>query len=197
LNITKEHIIWFILILIIVLLAGIQAIGIFSPDKKVEEPKTSQTTQRESSESSFSSEVKEETSDEKNYRKAKLKLEHPYTAAGPEDKQKVADAIEIAVAAMKEDQKVAEVKGTYENRLSMTQNAMVQTFGMAFKINGYQYDASQLEVLKSNSSDVVQFILVLKKEGQENCYFIGNFNTSVQQLQLERYIGGRLGAAYG
>ena len=109
----------------------------------------------------------------------------------------MADAIEIAVAAMKEDQKVAEVKGTYENRLSMTQNAMVQTFGMAFKINGYQYDASQLEVLKSNSSDVVQFILVLKKEGQENCYFIGNFNTSVQQLQLERYIGGRLGATYG
>lgn len=196
-NITKEHIIWFILILIIVLLAGIQAIGIFSPDKKAEEPKTSQTTQRESSESSFSSEVREETSDEKNYRKAKLKLEHPYTAAGPEDKQKVADAIEIAVAAMKEDQKVAEVKGTYENRLSMTQNAMVQTFGMAFKINGYQYDASQLEVLKSNSSDVVQFILVLKKEGQENCYFIGNFNTSVQQLQIERYIGGQLGATYG
>ena len=196
-NITKEHIIWFILILIIVLLAGIQAIAIFSPDKKAEEPKTSQTTQRELSESSFSSEVREETSDEKNYRKAKLKLEHPYTAAGPEDKQKVADAVEIAVAAMKEDQKVAEVKGTYENRLSMTQNAMVQTFGMAFKINGYQYDASQLEVLKSNSSDVVQFILVLKKEGQENCYFIGNFNTSVQQLQLERYIGGRLGATYG
>lgn len=196
-NITKEHIIWFILILIIVLLAGIQAIAIFSPDKKAEEPKTSQTTQRESSESSFSSEVREETSDEKNYRKAKLKLEHPYTAAGSEDKQKVADAVEIAVAAMKEDQKVAEVKGTYENRLSMTQNAMVQTFGMAFKINGYQYDASQLEVLKSNSSDVVQFILVLKKEGQENCYFIGNFNTSVQQLQLERYIGGRLGATYG
>lgn len=196
-NITKEHIIWFVLILIIVLLAGIQAIAIFSPDKKAEELKTSQTTQRESSESSFSSEVREETSDEKNYRKAKLKLEHPYTAAGPEDKQKVADAVEIAVAAMKEDQKVAEVKGTYENRLSMTQNAMVQTFGMAFKINGYQYDASQLEVLKSNSSDVVQFILVLKKEGQENCYFIGNFNTSVQQLQIERYIGGQLGATYG
>ncbi len=79
----------------------------------------------------------------------------------------------------------------------MTDNAMIQTFAMAILVNQYTYQKAKLEVSPSESDDVVQFLVVLTKENEENCYFIGNFNTTVNQIQLKAYIGGNIGATFG
>ena len=140
---------------------------------------------------------KEETADEKNYRTAKLKLERPYAEASSENKKEVLKAFEEAVADIKKTNFLPNVKGTIENHLSMTQNAMVQTFAMALLTNQYDFQPKQLEVMPTESDDVIQFLVVLTKNGEENSYFVGNFNTTVQQIQLKAYVGGNIGGTYG
>ncbi|HEM3647508.1 TPA: hypothetical protein U1C40_000086 [Streptococcus suis] len=138
-----------------------------------------------------------ETADEKNYRTAKLKLERPYASAPAEQQAQVAQAMDKAITAIQSAPSLSEMNGTIENHLSMSQEAMVQTLAMAIRVNQYQYQSSQLEVSPSENEDVVQFLMVLTKEGEENCYMVGNFNTTVRQIQLKAYVGGIIGGTFG
>lgn len=95
------------------------------------------------------------------------------------------------------DKQVPNIEGTYDNQMMMTSSAMVQTFAMALLVNHYQYQENQLEVTQAENDDVVQFLVVLTKENEDNCYFVGNFNTTVNQIQLKAYVGGNVGAAFG
>lgn len=191
----KENMVMSFVISILLILAGIGIVSSFRPSQqtKIEEPaqvSSSKTAQNESS-------SKEETADEKHYRTAKLKLERPYAEATEEDKKVVLKAFEEAVEDIKKTKFLPNVKGTIENHLSMTQNAMVQTFAMAILTNQYDFQPEQLEVMPTESDDVIQFLIVLTKNGEENSYFVGNFNTTVQQIQLKAYVGGNIGGTYG
>ena len=68
---------------------------------------------------------------------------------------------------------------------------------MAILVNQYSYQSSKLEVTRSDNDDVVQFLIVLTKDGEDNCYFVGNFNTTVHQIQLKNYVGGNIGGTFG
>ncbi|MFS9088729.1 hypothetical protein [Streptococcus infantis] len=191
----KENLVVSIVVGILLILAGIGIVSSFRPSQqtKIEEPaqvSSSGTAQNESS-------SQEETTDEKHYRTAKLKLERPYAEGTLEDKKEVLKAFEDAVADIKKTKFLPNVKGTIENHLSMTQNAMVQTFAMAILTNQYDFQPEQLEVMPTESDDVIQFLIVLTKNGEENSYFVGNFNTTVQQIQLKAYVGGNIGGTYG
>lgn len=191
----KENLVVSIVVGILLILAGIGIVSSFRPSEqtKIEEPaqvSSSGTAQNESS-------SQEETTDEKHYRTAKLKLERPYAEGTLEDKKEVLKAFEDAVADIKKTKFLPNVKGTIENHLSMTQNAMVQTFAMAILTNQYDFQPEQLEVMPTESDDVIQFLIVLTKNGEENSYFVGNFNTTVQQIQLKAYVGGNIGGTYG
>ncbi|MEZ7624266.1 hypothetical protein O3633_04675 [Streptococcus sp. 27098_8_22] len=191
----KENMVVSIVAGILLILAGIGIVSSFRPSQqtKIEEPaqvSSSGTAQNESS-------SQEETTDEKHYRTAKLKLERPYAEGTLEDKKEVLKAFEDAVADIKKTKFLPNVKGTIENHLSMTQNAMVQTFAMAILTNQYDFQPEQLEVMPTESDDVIQFLIVLTKNGEENSYFVGNFNTTVQQIQLKAYVGGNIGGTYG
>lgn len=183
-------------IIVVGLLLGFAVFGIYNNLARTSKEQKHSTEQTSSS-SSEVAEIIPESTDEKNYRTAKLKLEHPYTEATEEQKAQVAQAFEEAVAYINQTQKVAEVKGTIENHLSMSQEGMSQTLAMALLVNGYTYQSSELEVTPSNNDDVVQFLLILKKEGEDNCYFIGNFNVTVRQIQIKAYIGGNIGGTFG
>lgn len=185
-----------IFIIVISLLLLISGVGVY---QRFNEKTTSsqRSTTRQSSTSQSSSSVESETTDEKNYRTAKLKLEHPYTEADETSQTAVKEAFNTAIAAIQEAQQVPNVTGTYENHLMMTSDAMAQTFAMALLINQYAYQESQLEVTTADNDDVVQFLVVLTKENEDNCYFIGNFNTTVNQIQLKAYVGGNIGATFG
>ena len=170
----------------------------FGRNRPYQQTKIEETAQVSSSGTAQNeSSSKEETADEKHYRTAKLKLERPYAVATSEDKKEVLKAFEEAVADIKKTNFLPNVKGTIENHLSMTQNAMVQTFAMALLTNQYDFQPKQLEVMPTESDDVIQFLVVLTKNGEENSYFVGNFNTTVQQIQLKAYVGGNIGGTYG
>lgn len=189
----KENMIYVIVVGLLLLFSGVlvyrNIVGSYKPQKI-------QTTQTSSSKSS-SSQAEPETTDEKNYRTAKLKLEHPYTESGEEQKQQVAQSFDEAMTAIRQAGHLTEVKGTMDNHLSMSQESMIQTLAMALLVNQYSYQPSQLEVMKSENEDVVQFLIVLTKTGEDNCYFVGNFNTTVNQIQLKNYVGGNIGGTFG
>ena len=128
---------------------------------------------------------------------AKLNLEHPYTEADETSHNSVKESFNTAIAAIQEAEQVPNVTGTYENHLMMSSEAMVQTFAMALLVNHYQYQKTQLEVTQAENDDVVQFLVVLTKENEDNCYFIGKFNKTVNQIQLKAYVGGNIGATFG
>lgn len=191
----KENMVVTIVVSILLVIAGIGVVSSFRSSQQLQTEETAQMTSSSSVQKESSS--KEETVDEKNYRTAKLKLERPYAEASSEDKKEVLKAFEEAVADIKKTNFLPNVKGTIENHLSMTQNAMVQTFAMAILTNQYDFQPKQLEVMPTESEDVIQFLVVLTKGGEENSFFIGNFNTTVQQIQLKAYVGGNIGGTYG
>lgn len=191
----KENVVVTIVVSILLVIAGIGVVSSFRSSQQLQTEETAQMTSSSSVQKEPSS--KEETVDEKNYRTAKLKLERPYTEATEEDKKVVLKAFEEAVEDIKKTNVLSKVQGTIENHLSMTSNAMVQTFAMAILTNQYDFQPKQLEVMPTESEDVIQFLVVLTKGGEENSYFIGNFNTTVQQIQLKAYVGGNIGGTYG
>lgn len=189
----KENMIYVIVVGLLLLFSGVLVQRNIAGNHK---PQKTQTTQTSSSKSS-SSQAEPETTDEKNYRTAKLKLEHPYTESSEEQKQQVAQSFDEAMTAIRQAGHLTEVKGTLDNHLSMSQESMIQTLAMALLVNQYSYQPSQLEVMKSDNDDVVQFLIVLTKVGEDNCYFVGNFNTTVNQIQLKNYVGGNIGGTFG
>ncbi|MGX9845611.1 hypothetical protein ACR3IL_10045 [Streptococcus iniae] len=189
----KENMIYVIVVGLLLIFSG-TAIYRNVASKKPQEPKSEQTR---SSEANSSSQLAPESIDEKNYRTAKLKLEHPYSNSDESQRQQVAKAFDEAIKMISQANHLTEVKGTLDNHFSMSQDGMTQTLAMAILVNNYNYDSSQLEVTKSENDDVVQFLIVLKKAGQDNCYFVGNFNTTVNQIQLKSYVGGAIGGSFG
>lgn len=190
----KENLIMVIVVILLLVFAGF---GIFSKYKESthKSPQTEQVSKKTKKEDSAPAKV--ETADEKNYRTAKLKLEHPYTEGRKEQKQQVLKAFDEAINDIKKAGRLSKVKGTVENHLSMSQAGMVSTFAMALLVNKYDYQSSRLEVMPSENEDVVQFLIVLTKPGEDNCYFVGNFNTTVNQIQLKAYVGGNIGGTFG
>lgn len=191
----KENVVVSIVVGILLILAVIGIVSSFRPFQQTKIEETAQVSSSGTAQNESSS--KEETADEKHYRTAKLKLERPYAVATSEDKKEVLKAFEEAVTDIKKTKFLPNVKGTIENHLSMTQNSMVQTFAMALLTNQYDFQPEQLEVMPTESDDVIQFLVVLTKNGEENSYFVGNFNTTVQQIQLKAYVGGNIGGTYG
>jgi hypothetical protein len=191
----KENMVVTIVVSILLVIAGIGVVSSFRSSQQLQTEETTRITSSSSVQKEPSS--KEETVDEKNYRTAKLKLERPYTGATEADKKVVLKAFEEAVEDIKKTNVLSKVQGTIENHLSMTPNAMIQTFAMAILTNQYDFQPKQLEVMPTESEDVIQFLVVLTKGGEENSYFIGNFNTTVQQIQLKAYVGGNIGGTYG
>lgn len=189
----KENMIYVIVVGLLLLFSGVLVYRNIVASHK---PQKTQTTQTSSSKSSLS-QAEPETTDEKNYRTAKLKLEHPYTESSEEQKQQVAQSFDEAMTSIRQAGHLTEVKGTLDNHLSMSQESMIQTLAMAILLNQYSYQSSQLEVMKSENEDVVQFLIVLTKAGEDNCYFVGNFNTTVNQIQLKNYVGGNIGGTFG
>lgn len=189
----KDNMIYVIVVGLLLIFSGF-AIHRNLTSSKPQEPKSEQT---ETTVEDDVSQSTPETVDEKNYRTAKLKLEHPYTEGSEEHKQQVLKAFEEAINVIKKAEHLSNVSGTLENHLSMSQDGMVQTFAMALLVNQYEYQSSKLEVMPSENEDVVQFLIVLTKKGEDNCYFVGNFNTTVNQIQLKAYVGGNIGGSFG
>ena len=82
---------------------------------------------------------------------------------------------------------------TYSNHLSITNSADAETIAMMIRA-GYQYDETSVEVYKSDSSNVYQFLALLKKD-EEVLSFTGNYVVGTQQIELAGLKGEPTGIA--
>ena len=118
LELIKSNWLFVILGLLVVIFAVIGIVRNMSV-KDENSTKTSQTQQSSSS-------SKEETEDEKNYRKAKLALDHPYSEASQADKEAATPNVTIAMDFITSHNNIDDMKGSLENHLYMSQNPMIQ-----------------------------------------------------------------------
>ncbi|HEM3615199.1 TPA: hypothetical protein U1C34_001849 [Streptococcus suis] len=190
----KEYWMFVGIALLVVLFVGISLLHPHQKDTKRKSSETEQVTQEKDH---SSEEMPTETENEKNYRQAFLALERPYGSVSSVDKETVSTSLFQGLQTLASAKSVSDVKGTVENHLSMTGQPMLETVGIAFLINHYQVDQTSLVVTPSKSEDVLQFLVVLKNENSANAYLIGNWNKTVDQLQLVQLIGGDIGATYG
>lgn len=177
---------------LLVIIIGIAFLNKKAHKNHTKEENSSTISTKETSSSS----VYEITVDEKNYQEARSTLERPSSVVLEEKRLKVIEALKIAVQAIKDSPNKLVIKSSLDNHLSSTENAMVQTFASAFNINGYSFSEEKTEIMQSNSTDVLQYICVLTKDGEENSYFVGNYNIYTGQLQITSYHGGRIGGVF-
>lgn len=190
----KEYWMFIGIALLVVLFVGVSLLHPHQKDTKRKSFQTEQVTQEKEH---SSEEIPTETENEKNYRQAFLTLERPYGSVSSVDKEIISTSLFQGLQTLASAKSVSDVKGTVENHFSMTSQPMLETVGIAFLINHYQVDETSLVVTPSKSDDVLQFLVILKKEDSSNAYLIGNWNKTVDQLQLVQIIGGDIGATYG
>ena len=162
--------------------------------KEVTQPSSSSTYSSSSTEESSQEPL---TTNEINYTKALAMMEHSDRPVIDERKASVAKAINEAVSYAKTVTKLKDVQLTLENHLSMTDEPLALGFIAIINEGGFVFDEAELQVFESDSADVLQFLLVLKKEGEDNSYWVGNYNTYVSGLSFTSIWGYVYSGAYG
>lgn len=110
-------------------------------------------------------------------------LEKKDEQLGEEETQKVTASLTIAFDYLKQINNQSDVQVTYNDKLSVTSQAMAQTVVTMLKA-GYQLDSATLKVYASDSENVYQFTVDLTKEGAESLTLAGNYVTGTQQLEI-------------
>ena len=136
------------------------------------------------------------TEDDRNYNEALSALEMAGHKADPSIEKEVKEAFKVVI---KECRRAKDLEFDYsiENHLKMATHDMIIAFAVALQQNGYDVNVDDIEVYESKSAGVVQFIVKSTKKGEDSIFWVGNYYTSEQQVNIKRYYGGHVGKAFG
>lgn len=136
------------------------------------------------------------TEDDKSYNEAFRALELGGHKAEPSIEKEVKEAFKVVI---KECRRAKDLEFDYsiENHLKMATHDMIIAFAVALQQNGYDVNVDDIEVYESKSAGVVQFIVKSTKKGEDSIFWVGNYYTSEQQVNIKRYYGGHVGKAFG
>lgn len=132
---------------------------------------------------------------EKNFEAAKRLLEST-KSANEDEKNDVSGLFKNAVEAIRSGGPTFSVQEV-STKYFLSDTNLVSTLGILVNVNQYEYDESSIIVNTSNSSDVRQFVVRMKKDGEDDVYFVGNYNVILKQMQLLAYKGQVKGATFG
>ena len=136
------------------------------------------------------------TEDDRNYNEALYALEMAGHKAEPRIEKEVKEAFKVVI---KECRRAKDLEFDYsiENHLKMATHDMIIAFAVALQQNGYDVNVDDIEVYESKSAGVVQFIVKSTKKGEDSIFWVGNYYTSEQQVNIKRYYGVHVGKAFG
>ena len=136
------------------------------------------------------------TEDDKSYNEAFRALELGGHKVDPSIEKEVKDAFKVVI---KECRRAKDLEFDYsiENHLKMATHDMIIAFAVALQQNEYNVNVDDIEVYESKSSGVVQFIVKTTKKGEDSIFWVGNYYTSEDQVDIRRYYGGHVGKAFG
>ncbi|MDU6118506.1 hypothetical protein [Streptococcus sp.] len=119
---------------------------------------------------------------------AKDTLEDTDSQLSQEDQTPVLEAVMIAFDYLNTKPALDDTRGTLDNRLSITPQAMMQTIITMLKA-GYQVDLTSLQAYSSDSDNVYQFTINLTKEEAEPLTLAGNYVIGTSQCDFESLHG--------
>ena len=136
------------------------------------------------------------TEDDRNYNEALSALEMAGHKAESSIEKEVKEAFKVVI---KECRRAKDLEFDYsiENHLKMATHDMIIAFAVALQQNGYDVNVDDIEVYESKSAGVVQFIVKSTKKDADSIFWVGNYYTSEQQVNIKRYYGGHVGKAFG
>ena len=119
---------------------------------------------------------------------AKDTLEDTDSQLSQEDQTPVLEAVMIAFDYLNTKPALDDTRGTLDNRLSITPQAMMQSIITMLKA-GYQVDLTSLQAYSSDSDNVYQFTINLTKEEAEPLTLAGNYVIGTSQCDFESLHG--------
>lgn len=114
------------------------------------------------------------------------------TLASEEQKNLVKEAMSKAIETLNNSKVAEPVKNDYASHLQNTNQGMLSVIVLMIKA-GYKYDESTLEVYKSNSENVSQFVFEMKKDGVEPIAFACNYVQGTTQIEIANQHGEPVG----
>lgn len=136
------------------------------------------------------------TEDDKSYNEAFRALEKAGHKVDPSIEKEVKEAFKVVIKECK-TANILEIDYSHEKHLKMATHDMIMSFAVALQQNEYDVNVDDIEVYESKSSGVVQFIVKTTKKGEDSIFWVGNYYTSEQQVNIKRYYGGHVGKAFG
>lgn len=136
------------------------------------------------------------TEDDRNYNEALSALELAGHKAEPSIEKEVKDAFKVVIKECK-TANILEIDYSIGKHLKMANHDMIMSFAVALQQNGYDVNVDDIEVYESKSAGVVQFIVKSTKKDTDSIFWVGNYYTSEQQVNIKRYYGGHVGKAFG
>ncbi len=136
------------------------------------------------------------TEDDKSYNEAFRALELGGHKVDPSIEKEVKDAFKVVIKECK-TANILEIDYSIGNHLKMATHDMIMSFAVALQQNEYDVNVDDIEVYESKSSGVVQFIVKTTKKGEDSIFWVGNYYTSEDQVDIRRYYGGHVGKAFG
>jgi len=136
------------------------------------------------------------TEDDKSYNEAFRALELGGHKVDPSIEKEVKDAFKVVIKECK-TANILEIDYSIGKHLKMATHDMIMSFAVALQQNEYDVNVDDIEVYESKSSGVVQFIVKTTKKGEDSIFWVGNYYTSEDQVDIRRYYGGHVGKAFG
>ena len=136
------------------------------------------------------------TEDDKSYNEAFRALELGGHKVDPSIEKEVKDAFKVVIKECK-TANILEIDYSIGKHLKMATHDMIMSFAVALQQNEYDVNVDDIEVYESKSSGVAQFIVKTTKKGEDSIFWVGNYYTSEDQLDIRRYYGGHVGKAFG
>lgn len=134
------------------------------------------------------------SSNSKTSREEALDTLETQTKVSDSEKSEVSDALDEGFKVLNTTEIGSDVKNDYSSHLGNSTQEMLKITVLALKA-GYIYDNNSLEVYKSDNSGVVQFVFEMKKDGEENISFAGNYVQSTRQIEIANQHGRIAGVA--
>lgn len=136
------------------------------------------------------------TEDDKSYNEAFRALELGGHKVDPSIEKEVKDAFKVVIKECK-TANILEIDYSIGKHLKMATHDMIMSFAVALQQNEYDVNVDDIEVYESKSSGVAQFIVKTTKKGEDSIFWVGNYYTSEDQVDIRRYYGGHVGKAFG
>lgn len=134
------------------------------------------------------------SSNSKTSREEALDTLETQTKVSDSEKSEVSDALDEGFKVLNTTEIGSDIKNDYSSHLGNSTQEMLKITVLALKA-GYIYDNNSLEVYRSDNSGVVQFVFEMKKDGEENISFAGNYVQSTRQIEIANQHGSIAGVA--